>query len=77
MRKHINKEHEVSAAGGYEQIHAQSWLGGRRAIYWRVDICPVKDMEIPPCVWGLFGKGFGDKTPQAWKQECVEKSIVR
>jgi hypothetical protein len=29
VRKHINKEHEISAAGSYDQIQAQSWLGGR------------------------------------------------
>jgi Orsellinic acid/F9775 biosynthesis cluster protein D len=36
VRKHINKEHTISAAGSYYQIQAQSWFGGRRAVYWRV-----------------------------------------
>ncbi|KAH8800412.1 hypothetical protein F5884DRAFT_550393 [Xylogone sp. PMI_703] len=36
VRKHVNSEHKASAAGGYEKICAQSWFGGRRAIYWKV-----------------------------------------
>ncbi|RFU23861.1 hypothetical protein B7463_g12475, partial [Scytalidium lignicola] len=36
VRKHVNSEHKISATGGYEKIRAQSWFGGRRAVYWRV-----------------------------------------
>jgi hypothetical protein len=92
VRKHINQEHGVSAAGGYEQIQAQSWFGGRRAVYWRVcDVPvvekkePVKEEEVEEgpvapnntqslCRWGLFGKGFGDKTPKSWRE--TEKDLV-
>jgi len=52
IRKHINKEHEISAADCYDQILAQSWFGGRRAVYWRVCIAPEETAgEVPSCVW--------------------------
>jgi hypothetical protein len=77
VRKHINQEHSVSATGNYDQIEAQSWFGGRRAIYWRVCDPPKSaastsytpldfESEGPPCLWGLYGKGFGDKSPMNW-----------
>lgn len=68
VRKHINKEHSISAAGNYGQIQAQSWFAGRRAVYWRVCSPPTSevDSDIPACVWGFFGTGFGDKTPRSW-----------
>lgn len=100
VRKHVNREHGVSAAGSYEGCRAQSWFGGRRAVYWRVrgegkgEV--VKEMEkeeeeekereeeeegpVAPnnsqslCRWGLFGKGFGDKTPRSWRE--TEKDNV-
>ncbi|KAE9378433.1 hypothetical protein N431DRAFT_435543 [Stipitochalara longipes BDJ] len=77
VRKHINKEHCITAAGSYEQIQAQSWLSGRRATYWRVERRADRlDWEGPGCIWGLFGKGFGDKTPRNWSREMVEKSLA-
>ncbi len=68
VRKHINKEHKLSAADSYNQIQAQSWFGGRRAVYWRVCVEATDPAEGvgPPCVWGFFGKGFGDKRPTTW-----------
>jgi hypothetical protein len=36
VRRHVNSVHEVSAAGGYGEVRAQTWFGGRRAVYWRV-----------------------------------------
>jgi hypothetical protein len=41
MRKHINQEHQMSAASGCVPIQAQSWFGGRRAVYWRVCVAPT------------------------------------
>ncbi|KAF8865048.1 hypothetical protein BDZ45DRAFT_684582 [Acephala macrosclerotiorum] len=69
VRKHINKEHKMSAAGSYEEIQAQSWFGGSRAVYWRVCVESPSTMsmvEIPPCVWGLFGSGWGHRLPRTW-----------
>ncbi|KAG0646982.1 hypothetical protein D0Z07_6441 [Hyphodiscus hymeniophilus] len=60
VRKHLNKEHSLSAAGNYEQIQAQSWLGGKRAVYWRVKV-PVVSV------------GFGVKAPVKWPRELGEK----
>lgn len=93
VRKHVNQEHGASAAGAYEQIRAQTWFGGRRAVYWRVsdgagegkeDVVKEASRErgrpVAPnnsqslCRWGLFGKGFGDKTPRSWRE--VEKDTV-
>jgi hypothetical protein len=77
VRKHINKEHGISASGSYDEIQAQSWLGGRRAVYWRVEVCGANGAnEEPQCTWGLFGKGWGDKTPRSWPNALVEKSLV-
>jgi len=59
VRKHINKEHNMSATGNYDQIQAQTWLGGRRAVYWRV-VLYIADAAVdggPPCRFGFFGKG--------------------
>ena len=75
VRKHINTEHDTSAAGNYDKIQAQSWLGGRRAVYWRVEVGPP-DPEDPPCIWGFYGMGFGAKTPRNWSKEQVEESKV-
>ncbi|KAG4431400.1 hypothetical protein IFR05_013111 [Cadophora sp. M221] len=36
VRRHVNLVHGVGAAGRYEACKAQSWFGGRRAVYWRV-----------------------------------------
>jgi hypothetical protein len=74
VRKHINKEHGLSATGSYDQVQAQSWLGGRNAIYWRVEqhLTPKVIEEGPPCVWGFFGGGWGDKTPRQWPQLLSE-----
>lgn len=91
VRKHVNQEHGASAAGAYEQVRAQTWFGGRRAVYWRVsegvgeekeDVVKEGNSEaldeeeepVAPnntqslCRWGLFGKGFGDKTPRSWRE---------
>jgi hypothetical protein len=77
VRKHINKEHGISASGSYDEIQAQSWLGGRRAVYWRVEVYGADGAnEGPQCTWGLFGKGWGDKTPRSWPNALVEKSLV-
>jgi hypothetical protein len=76
VRKHINKEHGLSASGSYDEIQAQSWLGGRRAMYWRVDTC-IEEGEGPQCTWGLLNTGWGDKTPRTWPKALVEKSLVR
>lgn len=76
VRKHLNQEHGVSAKDGYEEIKAQSWFGGRWAVYWRVrdgkegegkEGEGKEEMKIPPCVWGLFGAGWGDKKPRTWE----------
>ncbi|KAG9229056.1 hypothetical protein BJ875DRAFT_475881 [Amylocarpus encephaloides] len=75
VRKHINKEHNNSAAGNYDEIPAQTWLSGRRAVYWRVEV-GTPDPEDPPCVWGFYGTGFGSKTPKTWSKEQVENSKV-
>jgi len=64
VRKHINKEHNISAAGGYGQIRAQSWFRGRRAVYWRVRVVPAVNLEGGQCRWGFFGGGFGHRRPQ-------------
>jgi Orsellinic acid/F9775 biosynthesis cluster protein D len=45
VRKHINKEHMISATGNYSEIEAQSWFGGRRTDYWRVCIGPTVTIE--------------------------------
>ena len=37
IRRHINLVHGIGAKGMYEACEAQSWFGGRRAVYWRVD----------------------------------------
>lgn len=37
IRRHVNLVHGVGAKGLYEACVAQSWFGGRRAVYWRVD----------------------------------------
>jgi len=75
VRKHVNREHGVTAAGGYEEVKAQSWLGGRRAVYWRVDL-EAKEEEVDKgvvggleCRFGLFGGGWGDKLPKSWPRE--------
>lgn len=69
MRRHINQEHQLSAAGSYDQVQAQSWFGGRRTVYWRVCIAPKRvAREEPPCVWGWFGEGWGNRRPTAWLQ---------
>ncbi|KAL5322994.1 hypothetical protein ACEPPN_007520 [Leptodophora sp. 'Broadleaf-Isolate-01'] len=36
VRRHVNLVHGVGAAGMYEACKAQSWFGGRRAVYWWV-----------------------------------------
>ncbi|CZR60455.1 uncharacterized protein PAC_10351 [Phialocephala subalpina] len=72
VRKHINKEHKMSAAGSYEEIQAQSWFGGSKAVYWRVcakEPCRRLIMEISPCVWGLLGRGWGHMQPRNWPRE--------
>lgn len=75
VRKHINQEHAASATDGYEPIQAQSWLGGKRAVYWKVDMWSDETVdEGPSCVWGLFGKGWGDKTPRKWPKALAEHS---
>jgi Orsellinic acid/F9775 biosynthesis cluster protein D len=77
VRKHINKEHGISASGSYDEIQAQSWLGGRRALYWRVEVCIADGVkEGPQCIWGLFGKGWGDKTPRSWPSGSEDLSSV-
>lgn len=78
VRKHINQEHNISAAGSYDQIQAQSWFGGRRAIYWRVCVVPKTRTvrEEPPCTWGFYGKGFGHRRPTAWDREKVAESLA-
>ena len=78
VRKHINKEHHLSAAGNYEQIQAQSWLGGRRAVYWRVDASIPKAVDTgPDCRWfALYAKGFGEKAPRKWPKVLEEKEQV-
>jgi hypothetical protein len=69
VRKHINKEHDISAVDCYDQILAQSWFGGRRAVYWRVCLAPKETLgEAPGCIWGFYGKGWGDKRPTNWNQ---------
>ncbi|KAH7383149.1 hypothetical protein BKA64DRAFT_684070 [Cadophora sp. MPI-SDFR-AT-0126] len=35
LRRHVNLEHGMGAKGAYEACKAQSWFGGRRAVYWR------------------------------------------
>ncbi|PVH74452.1 hypothetical protein DL98DRAFT_604408 [Cadophora sp. DSE1049] len=37
LRRHVNLVHGVGAKGAYEACKAQSWFGGRRAVYWRVE----------------------------------------
>lgn len=90
VRKHINQEHGMSAAEGYEPIRAQSWFGGSRAVYWRVCSCeegsgasseevasddgPILPVGIDfgtVCVWGFYGKGFGDRKPRSWRETGV------
>jgi hypothetical protein len=46
VRKHINQEHEITAAGNYDRIQAQSWFGGRRAVYWRVRVRPTTTTTV-------------------------------
>ncbi|TVY27888.1 hypothetical protein LHYA1_G003004 [Lachnellula hyalina] len=76
VRKHINKEHDLSAAGNYDEIQAQSWLGGRRAVYWRVEVGLEELVDDGPhCVWGFFGAGFGDKLPKNWPVEAYQKRL--
>ncbi|KAK0114815.1 hypothetical protein ONS95_014295 [Cadophora gregata] len=36
LRRHVNLVHGVGAKGIYEACLAQSWFGGRRAVYWKV-----------------------------------------
>ncbi|KAH7369495.1 hypothetical protein BKA65DRAFT_486394 [Rhexocercosporidium sp. MPI-PUGE-AT-0058] len=36
IRRHVNLVHGAGAGGMYEACRAQSWFGGRRAVYWRV-----------------------------------------
>lgn len=36
IRRHVNLVHGVGAKGMYAACEAQSWFGGRRAVYWRV-----------------------------------------
>lgn len=76
VRKHINQVHGLSATGGYCKIKAQSWFGGRRASYWQV--CVEKDdrdePDIPKCVWGFYGKGFGERTPKKWPKVAAEEA---
>jgi len=48
VRKHINQEHGISAASSYDEIKAQSWFGGRRAVYWRV--CDGSTAEKSECL---------------------------
>lgn len=70
VRKHINKEHQLSATEGYGQIQAQSWFGGRRAAYWRVCVAPKeKEGEGLGCVWGFYGKWPGNRPPAEWPRE--------
>ncbi|KUJ15738.1 uncharacterized protein LY89DRAFT_685683 [Mollisia scopiformis] len=69
VRRHLNQEHGMSAKDGYEEIQAQSWFGGRWAVYWRVDVRKAElRMKGPPCIWGLFGAGWGDKKPTTWEK---------
>jgi hypothetical protein len=76
VRKHINKEHQVSATGSYDKIEAQTWFGGRRASYWKVCVPPQREFpEEPQCVWGFYGKGFGERTPKAWPREDENEDI--
>lgn len=93
VRRHVNIVHGVSAKDAYEEIKAQSWFGGRWAIYWKVDLDLDLRLEkesgdgkeigerswhdmgtglIPPCVWGMFGAGWGGRKPRAWREweEC-------
>lgn len=37
VRRHVNQVHNVSAAGNYRGVRAQSWFGGSRTEYWSVD----------------------------------------
>ena len=74
VRRHINKAHGVSATQGYESIHAQSWFGGRRALYWRVCTnTQVTPGELMGCVWGFYGKWPG-KAPLKWPRDQLGKN---
>lgn len=78
VRKHINQEHHISAAGSYDRIHAQSWFGGRRTVYWRISDLPSIHTvrEEPPCIWGFYGRGFGHRRPTVWDSEKVAASLA-
>ena len=77
VRKHINQEHQISAAGSYDQVQAQSWFGGRRAVYWRVSVPKTGIVrEGPPCIWGFYGKGFGGRRPRVWDKEKAAESLA-
>jgi hypothetical protein len=78
VRKHINQEHNLSAAGSYNQMQAQTFFGGRRAVYWQVCVVPKTRIlqEEPPCIWGFYGKGFGHRRPTAWDRETVAESLA-
>ncbi len=99
VRKHVNQEHGITAAGSYEPIQAQSWFGGRRAVYWRVggegrgcdgksseegsgdrdgEVSEASEPLLPVgidfgtvCMWGFYGKGFGDRKPRSWRETGV------
>jgi hypothetical protein len=78
VRKHINQDYNLSAAGSYNQMQAQSFFGGPRAVYWRVCVVPKTRIlrEEPPCIWGFYGKGFGHRRPTAWDREKVAESLA-
>jgi hypothetical protein len=65
VRKHIDQEHNLSAAGSYTKMQAQSFFGGRRAVYWRFCVVPKTRIlrEEPPC-WGFMGKASGTDVRQ-------------
>lgn len=65
VRRHVNVVHGASARDAYVEIKAQSWFGGRWAVYWKVDLVLRLGMEegegkeVGEDNWPKLGTEFG------------------